>query len=187
MKADADREQEALAWAVGEFGRMAFMLKPGGWINEHFELSMQLLQLGGESYLNDEIASWSGSDEEISRHVEHARGGNEKSHRLLLEVAASRMKRNRPLGFPLNEYTAEFLRQQKRPKRVRGRKRETYLDRDAVIYTTIMQINLKWGFSPTRNPATDAPSAISIVQKALKKVGIPMTEAAITKIWLSWK
>jgi hypothetical protein len=192
MKADAQssREKEALDWAVDQLRASHHLLTPA-WSKEQFDETIRLVRLdgefGGEAHFgNWPIMGWSGSDEEISKHVKRARGGDEQSHRVLLEVAASRVKRDLPLGNPLTEYAVEFLREQKKPK-PRGPKRSNYMDRDLVITVTIWKIGVKWGFSPTRNPATDSPSAISIVQKALKEVGFPMTEAAITKIWRRWK
>jgi hypothetical protein len=101
----------------------------------------------------------------------------------LLELAASRLQRGRILGEPLTDYLVGFLRNPKQPERPRGRKDTRYVDRNLVIANVILGIKDKWGFSATRNEATESASAISITQKALKQVEIELTEAAITKIF----
>jgi hypothetical protein len=182
VKADAQTTAESEEWAVEEFRRMAHMLEPSRPERDHFEWSKRLLRQFGEKALDGELYSWSGSDEEISRGIKAAREGRGTSHTFLLELAASRLQRGQALGEPLTGYIVEFLRNPKPPERLRGRKDSDYVERDLAIANVVFGIKRKWGFFATRNEATDAPSAISITQKALKQVGIPLTESAITRI-----
>jgi hypothetical protein len=190
MKADIQSfaETEALEWAVGYFRRCAHILEPGRTELDKFERVKRFLRnVENEDFLNEEALtdkydSWSGDDEAISGRIKDARAGRGTSHVFLLELAASRLERGKILGKALTGYLVEFLRNPKQPKR-RGRKDTRYVDRNGIIANVILGIKNKWGFSFTRNEATESPSAISITKKALKQVGIELTETAITKIF----
>jgi hypothetical protein len=55
--------------------------------------------------------------------------------------------------------------------------------RDITIANAVRGIHQKFGFSPTRNKATNQESACSIVNLALRRSGIHMSEAAVERIW----
>ena len=100
----------------------------------------------------------------------------------LLAIAAAAIDNDQPLPGPLKGFVAEFLRSPGASGSRRGR--PALHTRDQVISWAVAVICIRWRFSPTRNEATEEKaSAISIVKTALGKVGIHLTEAAITKIW----
>ena len=68
-------------------------------------------------------------------------------------------------------------------KRKPGPKSGDWLVRDVTVVHAIHHIVLTWKFQPTRNPATEGPSAASIVRDAMAAVGSKVTEAAVNKIW----
>jgi len=176
-------EEEALQWAVDECLRNRHQLRRGGYVQEYVERCVELLRDGGELALRAAAIPWCGDEDEVSDLVRSSRDGDETAHRFLLELAAARIEQAQSLSRPLKEFVIEFLRDPKKSNSARvGRKRSDFA-RDFFIFYAIFQIKTKWEFPATRNEATRSASAASITQKALEKVGIHLTEAAVTKIW----
>jgi hypothetical protein len=185
-------ETAALQWAIENFRNNARNLKDPDSAKKRWAYNKQLLmndksvetiQRGNtlsivvpESY--EELHRM--DHDELVDLIAAAREERE-THEYLLAVAAALIDNGYSLPGPLKEFVIEFLPNPEVPRRGRGRKRE-YM-RDDVIAWVVSSICIQWGFSPTRNEATRGPSAISIVKRALEKVGIHLTEAAITKIW----
>src|SRR5262249_3913791 len=69
-------------------------------------------------------------------------------------------------------------------KRKSGPKADDWMYRDWQITHAIESIRYKWGFQATRNPASQSPSAASIVRDALEKgANQNLTEGAVNKVW----
>jgi hypothetical protein len=66
-----------------------------------------------------------------------------------------------------------------RPKR--GRRANPL--RDRWIAEVVTRISSEYGFSPTRNDATEGTSASLIVSQALAKIGIRLSEQRVARIW----
>jgi hypothetical protein len=68
-------------------------------------------------------------------------------------------------------------------RRKKGPPRSAYLDRNQVIAETVSYLTRR-GFAATRNRGTRGKEcACSIVVKALGRLGLAMTEAAVERIW----
>ena len=140
----------------------------------------------GELGLGAAEIPWCGTDEEVIDLIKEARDGAEAAQKILLELAAATIERSAGTIRPSQRVVIEFLRDPKKPGRGRaGRKLSDYAARDLFIFLMILQIKTKWKLPATRNEATRSASAVSVMQKALEKVGIHLTEAAVTKIWKS--
>jgi hypothetical protein len=186
-------EGAALQWAVENFRNNVPKLKDPDSAKERLAYNKQLLirmsccvetiQRGNTLSIvvpeSPEQLHRMDHDELVDLIAAARKGGG--AHELLLAVAAALIDNDYSLPSPLKEFVIEFLRNPEVPQRGRGRKRE--YERDDVIAWAVATICIRWEFSPTRNEATSGPSAISIVKRALEKIGIHLTEAAITKIW----
>jgi len=55
--------------------------------------------------------------------------------------------------------------------------------RDLAVWVAVIEVCQKTELLPTRNVATDTPSACSIVAEVLRELGIDKGEALVEKIW----
>lgn len=186
MKTDAQpsagAEKEALQWAIGEFQRNKALLKFGGTAEERAAWIVKVLLYAGTA--SDGEIFLAGSEfDRAADYVEAAQHGDKLGTKVSLALGAALIERGEVLREPLRELIVEFLRNPKPPKRGAGRKASDLVERNSTISYVIGIVAIRWKFSATRNEATQNPSAVSIVQAALEKVGINLTEAAVTRIW----
>jgi hypothetical protein len=173
----------ALQSAVDTFRRNADYLKPGGQpgklplpVKYHRTGQRESIELGYDEH--SELIH----DDEILAIGEKAHEGHEEAVHFLSEIAAKLIEQGDPLPAPLREFVAEALRHPRQRRRP-GRRRFDLVGRNHVICFVITMIDLRWGFSPTRNEATERASAASIAQQALQQIDINLGEGAIAKIW----
>jgi hypothetical protein len=55
--------------------------------------------------------------------------------------------------------------------------------RDTIIWSAMSLMANRWDICPTRNEGSEHESAASIVAKALKRVGVSMSEKTVAAIW----
>ena len=127
-------------------------------------------------------------NDELLDLIRSAREAKE-SREYVLAVAAALIENGDRLPGPLKEFVVEFLRNPQELNPGPGRKRSDLVQRDNTIGFVVATICLRWKFAATRNEATEEACAVSITKKALERVGICLTEGAITKIWdkSGWK
>jgi hypothetical protein len=68
-------------------------------------------------------------------------------------------------------------------KKKRGHSTDEWCDRNQLIVETIELVRQKYGFKPTRNPASSNECGCSIVSKALDMLGIKLSKKTIKNIW----
>lgn len=113
-----------------------------------------------------------------------AYSGSRISHDALCYAAERLTAINKPLPAWLQRYVVVAAREgRKHPKR--GRPSDENSKRDGAIMWTALVVTLRYNLRPTRNVASTTASACSVVETALKRLSIVMTEANVNKIWLS--
>ena len=141
--------------------------------------------------------------DERDKHIKNLGGlalikGDLHAIEILCGLAARYIAEGKPLPESLLIFTCLFLRhpftkwrdggdklvpgEKVKPKP--GPRPRNHSGRNHAICAAIETIVIDWGFAPTRNAATGAASAASIVRDGLEKGGkIHLTEVAINKIW----
>jgi hypothetical protein len=181
MKKDArpaaDREREALHWAINYFRNCAADLKPDGSRRKFNELNKKLQMdwvNSGQENLHRELTDY----------VAALRRGHDGGLDLF-DLAATLIERGDPLPVPLRAYVADFLRNPKmKMNRRRGRKASALEWRNSLITDALYQIVLRWNLRATRNPeTTERASAASIVQQAMAEgANYRLSEGDINKL-----
>jgi hypothetical protein len=122
-------------------------------------------------------------DEKSERLIDKARNGDSVATSVLCNNAARFVESGRPLPTRLRELIVEVLKAvaDARPTK-RGRDPYANHPRNFQIACTIFNV-INLGFRPTKNRATEAESACSIVAKALAKLDIHLSDVSIEKIW----
>ena len=112
------------------------------------------------------------------------RKGDVDAHAVLGDIAADLITEGLPLPSSLREYIASFLRTTELASR-RGRKPNAKLVRNLMIMDAIEKVAYFCDLDPTRNRATkrERESGCTIVVEALRRLGCPMKEAAVEKIY----
>ena len=118
----------------------------------------------------------------LSDSVDGARKGERECSQVLRSFAAQLIKRGTPLPVPLRDFIVQFLDDPKASSK-RGPNTFDVSARDNSIFGCIKIIVECWKFFPTRNAGTEPASAASIVHKALKVRGVPLSEKSINRIW----
>jgi hypothetical protein len=109
-----------------------------------------------------------------------ALSGDRIAHQALCIIAESITARGKTLPLPLQHYVVRAASALKMGKR--GNPAINDLRDDAIMWT--VQIVISLGLKPTRNSATELPSACSIVAAALDRAGAPaIGERAVEKAW----
>jgi hypothetical protein len=107
----------------------------------------------------------------------------DNSENWLVMLAREHVKRAHSIPPNLREVILARLDYKLLPRPRRGRRTVgEFAPRDYLIVKAIKQIT-RQGFKPTRNPASKRPCGCSIVAAALARVGVHMSESAITTIW----
>jgi hypothetical protein len=180
MKADVkpdSREKEAREWAIDFFRKVAGQLKRD--VSKRSfdqQFASSLVELYG--------LPESGFDDQLALYIEATRE-EPRASVVLCEFAASLMERGDHLPSQLQRFVVEFLRNPRTgTKRKRGPDTFALVHRNFLISFAIFKIAKEWGLSPTRNDATERPSAVSTVRDAMERGGgIPLTEKAVNDIW----
>ena len=164
MKADvrpaADREREALQWAINYFRDCAADLKPDGSRRKFNELNKQLQM----DWVDSGPENLHG---ELTVYMDELRRGKDRGLDLF-DLAATLIERGDPLPVPLRAFVADVLRNPKTHRRRPGRKASALDWRNSLITSAVCEIVLRWNLRVTRNPGTtERASAASIVQQAM--------------------
>jgi hypothetical protein len=174
-------EEEAFQWASDFFHEDRFELTPEGSRAAMYDAE-ELIELYDERHKDLKLFN-----EEFARlHRIALSGEGPFAVVLLCSLAATLIERGEPLPVRLRLFTARFLRQDPIFEQTGkpGPKRGDLIPRDIIISEAIQQIVKTWGLPATRNEATDAASAASIVRDALAKgADVYLSEKAINKIW----
>ena len=139
MKADvrpaADREREALQWAINYFRNCAADLKPDGSQRKFNELTTQMwMDYADEGILHRELAPY----------MDDLRRGKDCSFELFY-LAAALVERGDPLPAPLRSYIADFLRNPKMKMKRRPCRKASALEwRNGLMRDVLYQIVLRW-------------------------------------------
>jgi hypothetical protein len=75
------------------------------------------------------------------------------------------------------------LKRTRPAKKLRGRNEDCWNERNRLIVEAIELVCVKYGFDPTRNPASSNECGCSIVSKALDALGIKLSTKTILNIW----
>ena len=136
----------------------------------------------------DMVASWEDGmtsrdydDEKAPALIDEARLGTAGADVVLCEAASNFIVSGHPLPKNLRRYIVERLRNLK-PRQRRGRKANENFIRNFGIVRAIEQL-ARLGVSPTRNEATKAESACSVIANALEGTKDQLSEATIELIW----
>jgi len=103
--------------------------------------------------------------------------GWENAHRALCAYARRLTDQQKPLPDGLQTYIVFAA-----SGGFRRKKRFKNAERDLAIAVAISEL-VDAGYSPTRNAATEAPSACSLLSDALKGFKINLTERGVEQIW----
>ena len=153
-------------------------------------LSKFLLKFSMTSLKDHQQSSWDETafqydDERAQPAIAKATAGDEDADAILREIARTRLQDLPP---NLVGYVDKLLAGQSEPD-LGGRPRK-FFDRDLCIYYAVERIRAveggKFNFNPTRNPESKRKrqeSASSIVVKALKELGVVMSEKRVERIW----
>jgi hypothetical protein len=149
-----------------------------------FDYKMQLAPLvwGSDEFIYP--LRW--NEKAMRKIVEQARRGDATAARALRQSAAELLRRRHPLPESLNAWLSEHLNDDWLVKRSRrGPKPDELRTRDRGLSLVIRTMTKEpWGFAPTRNRATKAESACSIVHRALAGLpGFNLSESGLEKIW----
>jgi hypothetical protein len=113
--------------------------------------------------------------------VEAAEDGYPIAIEAVHQAIAWFIKEGEPVPEILRNYLLELLLlQNPGRKRKRGRHHENYL-RDSLIKLAV-KAAMGYGLHPTRNEATDAPSACSVVAEVLAENGAKMREGNVARV-----
>jgi hypothetical protein len=108
--------------------------------------------------------------------------GSRAAHEALCCAGTVLVNRDKPLPTWLARYVI-FVATESKPSR-RGRPRSSSRDtRDTAIAWVADSVARAFGLSPTRNVATEAESACSIVTAAAHRLGMEMSEATANAAW----
>jgi hypothetical protein len=120
--------------------------------------------------------------------IAKARDGDQVARKLLFWVAARFVETGCAMPNHLRRYVAETLTSQSRvaPQPRRGPNPYANHARDTDIADAVKKI-VELGFRPTRNRATEAESACSIVAKALERLNIHLSVPAVEKVWNTFR
>jgi len=128
-------------------------------------------------------------DEQSARLIDRARNGDAAARYVLCDTAAKFLEKGCPLPTRLCEYVVDVLRSTGGARQARrGRNPYAKHTRNFDIALAVREV-MELGFSPTKNRATEAESACSIVSKALNKLSIEsnldiaLSDVAVEKIW----
>ncbi|HEY6700523.1 MAG TPA: hypothetical protein VI137_06850 [Pseudolabrys sp.] len=188
MKADvksvAQREKEALEWAINYFRDedCAADLEPA----DDVEVVALLMARGDYPERFDQFISGV-----ISRAFGKrgpVRWDPRSTARSLCQLASTLMSKGDPLPKPLEDFIIDFLDDPNLENfpSASGRKKRPNTFRDLRIVRAINHIVGTWKFRATRARRKDPAkglSAASIVKDALEKSGLHLTEDAVNKIW----
>jgi hypothetical protein len=195
-------ENAALQWAIENLRNNAHTLKDVahakkvhaynmGLVRHHLKSIVKTIQRGDAQsvVVPESLESAHRMDQEELLDLIAGARVNSAAHEYLLAIAAALTENGQTLPAPLKEFLIGFLRNPKPPRPGRGRKRSTLSSRDSFIAWVVGMICLQWRFYPTRNESSETPSAVSITKRALREIGINLTEATITKMWANsvWK
>jgi hypothetical protein len=211
MKADAktpaDREKEALQWAVDHFRNCAADMKPEGSARHAMEDALRGLIWLYDSPIPEKRAA---AEEDIKASVKYAWLGNAEDSQYMRELAAMLMERGDQLPEALHNFIVEFLRNPNKPKLPFGNTDERFrawldeirsliarkpgpssgvlVSRNIEIWAAMEHIVKTWNIPATRNQATKEKgkraSAASIVREAIEKgADVHLSEAAVVKAW----
>ena len=115
--------------------------------------------------------------------IEDADKGDADAHQAVCEIIADYIKTKTPAPSILRGFMLELLSgARSKPAPTRGWDKVASYSRDACIQLVVNHLMYRGGFSRTRNPATDAPSACSIVADVLGELGISLSEKSVAKI-----
>jgi hypothetical protein len=191
------REQKALEWATDFFRENADDLTPEGCLDEAYDPDSLIEEYDEWRKRFPNRQSWP----DPAVYLKERYGFEPQMIRLLrvslttegdpaisnlCALAAELIERGEPLSETLKIFIIKYLRRDPsfEPAKKRGPKYHRRAYRDVCIVEAIEHITETWKFHATRNPATEGPSAASIVVVALKNgADIKLTEAAINKIW----
>jgi hypothetical protein len=122
-------------------------------------------------------------DEKSAALIHKAQNGDAAARYVLYDVAAKFVESGRSLPERLRAYIVGVLSSAASAQHVRrGRNPYAKHPRNFDIALAVREV-VVLGFRPTRNAATEAASACSIVKQALETLGIHMTEKNVEKIW----
>lgn len=127
-------------------------------------------------------------DEKGANLVERALDGDDVADSVLCAIAAKFVGTGCLMPDRLRNYTVDKLMRiaSAPPRRRRGRyDPHQNHNRDFAIACAVMALT-RGGLFPTRNEATERPSACSTVSIALERIGIQLSEGAVNKIWRSF-
>jgi hypothetical protein len=117
--------------------------------------------------------------------VAEALHGSRLAHDALCYAAMRVLAIGDPLPNWLGRYVV-LIAAEGKPTAKRGRRPKTKALRDTAIASVAHKISKNYGLyglKPTRNIASEAESACSIVTEALKRHGIKLKEASVNAIW----
>jgi hypothetical protein len=116
--------------------------------------------------------------------IDRAREGDPIAMEATWEIAANFVDAGYVLPEGLRQYIVDLLLGSAviTPAKRRGRTHYVNYGRDFQIACVIRHI-MDRGFRPTRNNATENESACSIVNRALQRLGLHLSEGAVVKIW----
>jgi hypothetical protein len=116
--------------------------------------------------------------------IQHARGGDPTSDELLCNAAAMMLDATGGIADkPLRDYICgRLMLGAPQPTPKKGRSAEKNRWRDVCIQGWLIPPLLP-EFPATRNEATKTESACSIVSKALKNIGIKLSEKGVANVW----
>ena len=123
----------------------------------------------------------------ICRHhaelIDCVRDGWHHGAELLCDFADALTTEEKPLPLWLQEYLVGVAREEGSIRRKRGRDMYANVDRDNDIAMVVSNTVEVFDLRPTRNAATTTECGCSIVAKALRGIGVEMSEANIAAIW----
>jgi hypothetical protein len=191
MKADVklSPEAQALEWATEHFRRNADLLNTR-------EGKIELAKMESEAWFRsleeDDVPKV--PKEWLKERTRQAIAGRDHAIKSLSWLIVRYMAAQKPIPKSLMQFafyrlTGEFLsvddEAASQVKQKPGKGKYDNLMRNMLILHAITQINIKYGFFPTRSEATNGPSGALIVSRALKAAGTKnnLSESGVEKIW----
>jgi hypothetical protein len=185
MKVDgqaSDREKDALKWAIDFFREEADVLRPSGSKAALYE-SDTLIDMH-DNWRNEQPRKFHAYFAELLNASLDEDGDYARFR--LSALAAELLERGEPLTGPLKVFVVKTLRRDpifESPTK-RGPRPNDLIERNLCICEAVEHIIKAWKFAPTRNVATQTPSAASIARDALEHgVAVHLSEKAVNKIW----
>lgn len=119
----------------------------------------------------------------VKEMVRWAREGDPDAHRVACELASTLLKSGDPLPQSLRKYVTDHLDSESEETRSRGRGWDPIArySRDRCIKYVVNYLFF-FGLNRTRSPATERPSACSLVAQVLTKLGHPLSEKTVSAI-----